>query len=192
MPPVIGAKFGSENDGSHDGKPRQTRKNSRRRRRQAACGSLCGSAVACPRPRRLTVMSELDRVLARIDADLDQSLARLFDYLRIKSISTDPAYQDACRSAAEHLAADLGTVGFAAEVRPTAGHPVVLAKSNGDGRLVLFYGHYDVQPVDPLDLWHTPPFEPRIATLPDGDRKSTRLNSSHWLSSYADFCLTNT
>ena len=105
-------------------------------------------------------MSELDRVLARIDADLDQSLARLFNYLRIKSISTDPAYQDACRSAAEHLAADLSTVGFAAEVRPTAGHPVVLAKSNGDGRRVLFYGHYDVQPVDPLDLWHTPPFEP--------------------------------
>ena len=82
-------------------------------------------------------MSELDRVLARIDADLDHSLERLFSYLRIKSISTDPAYQDACRSAAEHLAADLSTVGFAAEVRPTAGHPVVLAKSNGDGRRVL-------------------------------------------------------
>ena len=113
-------------------------------------------------------MSELDRVLARIDADLDRSLERLFSYLRIKSISTDPVYQDACRSAAEHLAADLRTVGFASEVRPTAGHPVVLAKSNGDGRRALFYGHYDVQPVDPLDLWHTPPFEPRIATLPDG------------------------
>jgi acetylornithine deacetylase/succinyl-diaminopimelate desuccinylase-like protein len=116
------------------------------------------------------VMSELDRVLARIDADLDQSLERLFTYLRIKSISTDPAYQDACRTAAEHLAADLRTVGFAAEVRPTAGHPVVLAKSNGGGRRALFYGHYDVQPVDPLDLWDTPPFEPRIATLPDGRR----------------------
>jgi len=113
-------------------------------------------------------MSELDRVLARIDADLDQSLQRLFTYLRIKSISTDPAYQDACRTAAEHLAADLRTVGFTAEVRPTAGHPVVLAKSNGGGRRALFYGHYDVQPVDPLDLWDTPPFEPRIATLPDG------------------------
>ncbi len=113
-------------------------------------------------------MSELDRVLARIDADLDQSLDRLFNYLRIKSISTDPAYKDDCRAAAEHLAGDLRSVGFAAEVRPTAGHPVVLAKSNGAGRRVLFYGHYDVQPVDPLDLWHTPPFEPRIATLPDG------------------------
>src|SRR5438105_647884 len=117
-------------------------------------------------------MSDLDRVLARIDADLDRSLDRLFDYLRIKSISTDPAFKDDCRAAAEHLAGDLRTVGFAAEVRPTAGHPVVLAKSqgerNGAGRRVLFYGHYDVQPVDPLSLWQTPPFEPRISTLPDG------------------------
>ncbi len=113
-------------------------------------------------------MSDLDRVLSRIDADLDQSLGRLFDFLRIKSISTDPAYKDDCRAAAEHLAGSLRSVGFATEVRPTAGHPVVLAKSNGAGRHVLFYGHYDVQPVDPLDLWETPPFEPRIATLPDG------------------------
>ena len=116
--------------------------------------------------------TDLDRVLARIDADLDRSLDRLFDYLRIKSISTDPAFKDDCRAAAEHLAGDLRTVGFAAEVRPTAGHPVVLAKidgaRNGTGRRVLFYGHYDVQPVDPLDLWQTPPFEPRITTLPDG------------------------
>ena len=113
-------------------------------------------------------MSDLDRVLARIDADLDRSLDRLFNYLRIKSISTDPAFKDDCRAAAEHLAGDLKTVGFDAQVRPTAGHPVVLAKSNGAGRRVLFYGHYDVQPVDPLGLWHTPPFEPRLATLPDG------------------------
>jgi acetylornithine deacetylase/succinyl-diaminopimelate desuccinylase-like protein len=113
-------------------------------------------------------MSDLDRVLARIDADFDRSLERLFDYLRIKSISTDPAFKDDCRAAADHLARDLRTVGFAADVRPTAGHPVVLATSNGTGRRVLFYGHYDVQPVDPLDLWETPPFEPRIATLPDG------------------------
>jgi amidohydrolase len=117
-------------------------------------------------------MSDLDRVLARIDADLDRSVDRLFQYLRIKSISTDPAFKDDCRAAAEHLAGDLRSVGFAADVRPTAGHPVVLAKSNGSGngsgRRVLFYGHYDVQPVDPLDLWETSPFEPRVATLPDG------------------------
>ena len=115
-------------------------------------------------------MSDLERVLARIDADLEHSLDRLFDLLRIRSISTDPAYKKDCRAAAEHLAGELRTLGFATEVRPTAGHPVVLAKSDtgGTGRRALFYGHYDVQPVDPLDLWQTPPFEPRIATLPDG------------------------
>ena len=107
----------------------------------------------------------LNAVLARIDADLDASLERLFTFLRIKSISTDPAFGGDCRTAAAHLAADLQTIGFAAETRPTAGHPVVLAKAgNGAGPRILFYGHYDVQPVDPLDLWKTPPFEPRIDT----------------------------
>ena len=55
-------------------------------------------------------------------------------------------------------------------VRPTGGHPVVIGKApaTAAGPRVLFYGHYDVQPVDPLDLWETPPFEPRIAVLPDG------------------------
>ncbi len=57
-------------------------------------------------------------------------------------------------------------------MRPTGGHPIVVGKggaqANGKAPRVLFYGHYDVQPVDPLDLWETPPFEPRIATLPDG------------------------
>ena len=122
-------------------------------------------------------MSDLERVLDRIDADLDRSLERLFEFLRIKSISTDPAYKDDCRAAAGHLVGELRSVGFAAELRPTAGHPVVLGKSNGadngGGRRVLFYGHYDVQPVDPLDLWKTPPFEPRIATLPDGRKAIT-------------------
>lgn len=122
-------------------------------------------------------MSDLERVLAHIDADLDQSLDRLFEFLRIKSISTDPAYKNDCRAAAEHLAGGLRSLGFATELRPTAGHPVVLGKSdsagNGAGPRVLFYGHYDVQPVDPLELWQTPPFEPRIATLPDGRKAIT-------------------
>ncbi|MBN8964058.1 MAG: M20/M25/M40 family metallo-hydrolase [Rhizobiales bacterium] len=117
-------------------------------------------------------MSQLDAVLERIDRDLDQSLERLFSLLRIQSISTDPAYKDSCRAAAEFVAADLQSIGFAAEVRPTQGHPIVVGKSgngkaNGKPR-VLFYGHYDVQPVDPLELWTHPPFEPRIETLPDG------------------------
>jgi acetylornithine deacetylase/succinyl-diaminopimelate desuccinylase-like protein len=114
-------------------------------------------------------MSKLDAVLNRIDRDIDQSLERLFALLRIASVSTDPAYKDQCRAAAEHVAADLRSIGFEAELRPTEGHPVVVGKSNGTGGPhVLFYGHYDVQPVDPLDLWETPPFEPRIETLPGG------------------------
>jgi acetylornithine deacetylase/succinyl-diaminopimelate desuccinylase-like protein len=121
-----------------------------------------------------TIMSTLDTVLARIDQDLDKSLERLFALLRISSISTDPAYAKDCRTAAEHVAEDLRSIGFDAGVRPTAGHPVVVGKSNGSGGgnrpKVLFYGHYDVQPVDPLDLWKTPPFEPRIEEL-EGGRK---------------------
>jgi acetylornithine deacetylase/succinyl-diaminopimelate desuccinylase-like protein len=115
------------------------------------------------------MMSSLDAVLERIDRDIDNSLERLFAFLRIQSISTDPVYKDQCRAAAEYVAADLGSIGFNADIRPTSGHPIVVAKSaEGSGPRVLFYGHYDVQPVDPLDLWETPPFEPRIATLPDG------------------------
>jgi acetylornithine deacetylase/succinyl-diaminopimelate desuccinylase-like protein len=114
-------------------------------------------------------MKALEAVLDRIDQDIDQSVARLFALLRIASISTDPAYKDQCRAAAEHVAADLKSIGFEASVRATAGHPVVVGKSNSaTGPRVLFYGHYDVQPVDPLNLWKTPPFEPRIETLPDG------------------------
>ena len=114
-------------------------------------------------------MKTLDAVLNRIDQEIDHSVGRLFALLRIASVSTDPAFKDQCRAAAEHVAADLKSIGFEATVRPTAGHPVVVGKSNGAaGPRVLFYGHYDVQPVDPLSLWKTPPFEPRIETLPDG------------------------
>src|SRR4051794_24312310 len=113
----------------------------------------------------------LPAVLERIDGELEQSLQRLFAFMRIASISTDPAYTDSCRAAAEHLAKDLASIGFAADVRRTRGHPIVVGNSaEGRGPHVLFYGHYDVQPVDPLELWETPPFEPRIATL-GGDRK---------------------
>jgi acetylornithine deacetylase/succinyl-diaminopimelate desuccinylase-like protein len=117
-------------------------------------------------------MSALEAVLNHIDQDLDKSVERLFNLLRIASISTDPAYQKDCRKAADHVADDLRSIGFEADVRPTAGHPVVVGKANGvstgKGPRVLFYGHYDVQPVDPLDLWKTPPFEPRIDELPGG------------------------
>jgi len=122
----------------------------------------------------MTAPQALPAVLAQIDRNLEASIDRLFALLRIQSISTDPAYAAQCRAAAEHVAADLRTIGFDASVRATAGHPVVIGKNpNGARRKsprVLFYGHYDVQPVDPISLWQTPPFEPRIETL-DGERK---------------------
>ncbi len=118
----------------------------------------------------MTPAQALPAVLDKIDADLHQSLERLFDFLRIQSISTDPAYKDQCRSAAEYVANDLSMMGFNAAIRPTSGHPIVVGKGGSQGKTprVLFYGHYDVQPVDPLDLWEAPPFAPRISTLPDG------------------------
>src|SRR5213078_1380135 len=115
--------------------------------------------------------AQLQPVLDRIDADFNNSLERLFALLRIKSISADPAFAADCKAAADHLARDIATLGFKSEVRTTAGHPAVVAKSKGSGTArphVLFYGHYDVQPVDPLDLWHRPPFEPAVATHADG------------------------
>src|ERR1700704_838987 len=114
---------------------------------------------------------QLQPVLDRIDADFDNSLERLFALLRIKSISADAAFAGDCKAAAEHLAADIATLGFATEVRPTAGHPAIVARKNGGAGTrphVLFYGHYDVQPVDPLELWHRPPFEPVVTDHADG------------------------
>jgi acetylornithine deacetylase/succinyl-diaminopimelate desuccinylase-like protein len=114
---------------------------------------------------------QLQSVLQRIDADFDNSLERLFALLRIKSISADPAFAGDCKAAAEHLARDIASLGVPTEVRPTAGHPAVVGKSKGNGGArphVLFYGHYDVQPVDPLNLWHRPPFEPAVAEHADG------------------------
>jgi acetylornithine deacetylase/succinyl-diaminopimelate desuccinylase-like protein len=117
-------------------------------------------------------MSDLDKVLAHIDADFDNALDRLFQTVRLKSISTDPAYADETRACAEWHSKDLASIGFASEVRETPGHPVVFAKNHdAAGTKVLFYGHYDVQPADPLELWEDDPFEPKIATLPDGSKE---------------------
>lgn len=110
----------------------------------------------------------LDPVLARIDADLPVAIDRLFGLLRIPSISTDPAFKADCDRAADWLVEDLRSIGIDASKRATPGHPMVVGHVEGEGPHLLFYGHYDVQPVDPLDLWDTPPFEPRIEDTPNG------------------------
>ncbi len=115
----------------------------------------------------------LDAALAYADAHLDDSVERLKTLVAIKSISTDPAYAGEVRRAADLLVADLSTLGFDASVRTTPGHPMVVAHDHqAAGPHVLFYAHYDVQPVDPLNLWHTDPF---VATLMDNGHGETRI-----------------
>lgn len=108
-------------------------------------------------------------VLAQIDQDLPQALERLSALLRIPSISTDPAHAADVDKAADWLVAELASLGFEARKDQTGGHPMVVAQGGAkDGPHLLFYGHYDVQPVDPLDLWESDPFDPQLQDTPKG------------------------
>ncbi|MFM7808449.1 MAG: dipeptidase [Planctomycetota bacterium] len=118
--------------------------------------------------------SDLESVLARTDADHPAAVERLKEFLRIPTISTDPAFAPEVRRGAEWAVAQLASLGFDAKVVKTEGHPMVLAKHPGPKGVtaprVLFYGHYDVQPADPLELWESPPFEPVVVDGPRGKR----------------------
>lgn len=113
-------------------------------------------------------MSDLARVLARLEAGHDRILAELVEFARIPSVSTDPARAAAMGTAAAWVAAKLGAAGpFTVRTLPTPGASVVYAEWLGlpGGPTALIYGHYDVQPEDPVEKWHSPPFTP---TLRDG------------------------
>jgi acetylornithine deacetylase/succinyl-diaminopimelate desuccinylase-like protein len=113
-------------------------------------------------------MAAMEAVLAKIDENRDAALGRLFELLRIPSISTDAAYAGECERAAKYLSDELAGLGFTSAVRATTGRPMVLAHAKAARRdvpHVLFYGHYDVQPVDPRALWTTDPFAPHIAEV---------------------------
>jgi acetylornithine deacetylase/succinyl-diaminopimelate desuccinylase-like protein len=104
-------------------------------------------------------------VLADADANLDANIERLFEFLRIPSLSADPAYRPHIQNAARWICAELTALGCEASVRETSGCPMVVAHytpPNATSKTphALFYGHYDVQPADPLDLWTSPAFEP--------------------------------
>jgi len=111
-------------------------------------------------------LDQLPNVLQRLAAGRAAALERLFQFLAIPSISTDPAYHEACLQAADWCAENLRSLGFTARVEPTGGKPMVVAHwRHPDGATrphVLFYGHYDVQPPDPLDAWDAAPFEAQL------------------------------
>ena len=109
-----------------------------------------------------------ERVLAHLRENGDRILDRLVAFAAIPSVSTDPAHAADIDRAARWVAAEVTAAGpFTVQIMPTGGHPVVYAEWLGapGARTVLVYGHYDVQPPDPLDKWHSPPFTP---TLRDG------------------------
>lgn len=138
-------------------------------------------------------MATIDDILSAIDADQTAALDRLFAFLSIPSISAVPAHFPDCERAADWLAAKLGELGFEADKRPTAGRPMVVGHVKAARREaphVLFYGHYDVQPVDPLDLWRSPPFEPKLEAAPLGEQIVARgaCDDKGQLSTFLEAC----
>jgi acetylornithine deacetylase/succinyl-diaminopimelate desuccinylase-like protein len=107
-----------------------------------------------------------------IPRDLDEYLTanesrireELFEFLRIPSVSARSEHNDDTRRAAEWVSQSLEAIGLKSTVHPTAGHPIVVGEWRGaeGAPTILVYGHYDVQPPEPLDLWDSPPFEPTI------------------------------
>ncbi len=109
-----------------------------------------------------TLASDLARYLDDNDRRIHDEL---FDFLRIPSVSARSEYDEEMKRAAKWVADNLRTAGLSAEIMPTGGHPVVLGEwreAPAGAPTVLVYGHYDVQPAEPLDLWTTPPFEPTM------------------------------
>lgn len=98
-------------------------------------------------------------------SNFPEATAELFDFLRIPSISARSEHRGDVGRAAEWLAGRLLEAGLSAEIVQTEGHPIVVGEWRGAGPTAptyLVYGHYDVQPVEPLELWHSPPFEPTV------------------------------
>ncbi|MCZ6704258.1 MAG: M20/M25/M40 family metallo-hydrolase, partial [Bacteroidetes bacterium] len=107
----------------------------------------------------------MDKALAYAEEHFDGFVTELNELLRIPSVSTNPDHNSDVRQAAQWLSDHLNSLGIeSVEIMETAGHPVVYAESMVDPDLptLLVYGHYDVQPPDPLELWDSPPFEPVV------------------------------
>ena len=142
---------------------------------------FCYDAGLGPRnvqPPEVMMSMPLAPVLDRLDRDFESAVERLCTLLAIPSVSTDPAYAGDIRKAAGWLKGELNSMGFDAEIRETDHQPIVIAHHAPPGGEdlphILYYGHYDVQPPDPVDRWDTAPFEPTIVDGPHGRRVVAR------------------
>ncbi|HEY1787757.1 MAG TPA: peptidase M20, partial [Verrucomicrobiae bacterium] len=112
----------------------------------------------------------MDPVLNYLKENQPRFLSELCEFLRFPSVSAQSQHKNDMRACADWLVRHCLQIGLTAEICPTNGHPIVLARTpavagTGNGKRrphFLVYGHYDVQPPEPLDLWKSPPFEPRI------------------------------
>jgi acetylornithine deacetylase/succinyl-diaminopimelate desuccinylase-like protein len=109
----------------------------------------------------------MQSVINYLKANQKRFLQEYFEYLRFPSVSAQPQHKKDLVACAKWLAEHCRQIGLTAEVQPTKGHPIVVARTprekNSRKPHFVVYGHYDVQPVEPLELWDSPPFEPRLA-----------------------------
>jgi acetylornithine deacetylase/succinyl-diaminopimelate desuccinylase-like protein len=108
----------------------------------------------------------MQSVIDYLKANQKRFLKEYFEYLRFPSVSAQPKHKEDLEACANWLASHCRQIGLSAEMHPTAGHPIVVARTprekNSKRPHFVVYGHYDVQPVEPLELWDSPPFEPRL------------------------------
>ncbi len=122
-------------------------------------------------------MKHPDVALNYFEKNKELSLKRLIDLLKIPSISTKDENKKNCIHASDWLRKELAEIGFDVDVITTSGNPMVIAKFRGNGPHYLFYGHYDVQPIDPIELWKTDPFIPVIEDTHSGKVLRSRGSS---------------
>ncbi len=116
--------------------------------------------------RKTFIFPIMQGVIDYLKKNQNRFLAEFCEYLRFPSVSAQPQHKKDLAACADWLVAHCRQIGLEAEARSTSGHPIVVAKTprikNSKRPHYMVYGHYDVQPPEPLDLWKTPPFEPRI------------------------------
>ena len=107
----------------------------------------------------------IDAILSDLKNRQSEAISKLFEFIKIKSISTDPAFKNECKAAATWIKKEIESLGLSSFLYNEGEHPLVFgmpAKADKNKPTYLFYGHYDVQPIDPIELWDFNPFEPRL------------------------------